>query len=186
MIAHQVAAGARQAGQHGAPSEAAGLLLKAAGLLPEDRMDIARSWWSEAAEFYMKSGESAKAQALLQALARDMDRGPDRADVLRRLSALAYMLDSPVAAVDLGRQALTEAGGRASLRAQIELGLTLSETMTGNLLGAEGHASEALRYARKSRDPSRLARALAFSCIVDFLLGRGYSPEIDARGPGSR
>ena len=78
-----------------------------------------------------------------------------------------------VAAVELCRRALAEAGDDLALRSQIEEGLAVAYCfMRQNLAAAAFHARSAVEAARQLDRPRALAEGLASQGLVDGLLAR--------------
>jgi DNA-binding CsgD family transcriptional regulator len=161
---------ARHARARGAPDASAELAELARQLsLPGD-VDARRQRSLQAAEYHFDAGDSGRASALLEDAVASSPPGPERAEILFRLSSMSWMdLERGVRA-PLER-ALTEAGDDNELLAGIHVDLAWVDIYEGDLATACDHATRSLERARTISDPAKRSDALSTFGMVEFLMG---------------
>jgi ATP/maltotriose-dependent transcriptional regulator MalT len=154
---------------------AAELMDQARRLTPPDQPSLRSRRLSQAAEWYLESGDAPRARRLLEQLLDAMERGPDRARVLRQLAEVRLHSDSWAAAADLLEQALGEADDDDSARATIELDLAAEACFArGDPEDAAHHARSAVELADVIGDRAVAAAARCLGGFVAFVSGRGF------------
>lgn len=171
-VAEVLEEAAVRARARGAPEAAAELAELSRDLTPHHDDEDARRRAIQAADHHAAAGETARGRELLEGLVAATAPGPARAGALWRLGALVAEVESLPEGRELYEQALREAGGDPEMSADIHLAMHLGSAFQWESDRAATHAAEALRFAERSRDPSRLAQALAANGRIDYLAGR--------------
>jgi DNA-binding CsgD family transcriptional regulator len=161
---------ARHSRARGAPDAAAELAELARGLTPVDDLEARRRRGLEAAEYHFDAGDAARATGVLQEVIAASPPGPDRAELLYRLSSMSWMnLIHGVREPAL--QALREAGDNLELRTAGHDSLAWVAFYLGDLDEASVHARRSIDYAADVADPATRAGSLATLSLVEFARG---------------
>jgi len=170
-VARALDEAARHSRARGAPDAAADLGELARQLTPpEDAIELRRRSL-EAAEFHFDAGDAARALAILRDTIASSPPGPDRAEMLYRLSSMSWM--NLVRGVrEPAEQALREVGDDPELRSGIHVSLAWVAFYLGDLGEAREQARRLVAFAEHVTDPATRADALATLDFVEFLLGR--------------
>jgi DNA-binding CsgD family transcriptional regulator len=173
QVATALDAAAGLARTRGAPATAAELLERAAELTPADDPAAARRRLGDAGYYHFESGDSRRARVLLETLLAQAALGPERARVLTRLARVRAYDDDLRAPIDLGLQAIVEAGDDKGIRAEAH------ESVAGaffklreRLAEAVYHAEAAVALAREVGNEALLAEALGTQLLSQAILGR--------------
>ena len=166
-------AAAEYALARGAPESAAELTEQALRLTPDTHAAGRQRRTVQLAEYWFHAGDLQPAHRMLTTLLADVSTGRTRADALRLLGEIRWHDESYPEAIALFSEALRHAGDDAQLEAAIQLRLTFSFNVLGDIRGAEPHARRALSLARKVQDRALLAETLGVHVMVEFLHGRG-------------
>ena len=160
---------ARTAQARGAPVEAAELAEQALRLTPPSSPDGNRRLL-EAADLQFRAGDPGRATDLLEHARAAAPPGNERAAVLAQL---AYIQPSPIAAIALYREALTEAEGDDTLQATIHLNLAGMMRFGDGIESGLEHGRLAVLAASRVDDVALRCRALAAHGLLHFNSGRG-------------
>jgi DNA-binding CsgD family transcriptional regulator len=172
-VATALAAAADHAHARGAPAAAALLLERAAELTPGDDPAGARRRLGDAGYYHFESGDGRRARALLETLLAQEAPGPARARVLTRLARVRAYDDDLRAPIDLGLQAIVEAGDDKVLRAESHEGVAGAFfKLRERLAEAVYHAETAVALAREVGNEALLAEALGTQLLSEAILGR--------------
>jgi DNA-binding CsgD family transcriptional regulator len=172
-VATALAGAADHAHARGAPAAAAELLERAAELTPADDPVAARGRLADAAYYHFESGDSRRARVLLETLLVQATPGPERARVLTRLARVRAYDDDLRAPIDLGLQAIVEAGDDKVIRAEAHEGVAGAFfKLRERLAEAVYHAEAAVALARDVGNESLLAEALGTQLLSQAILGR--------------
>ncbi len=170
-VAEALEGAAQHARARGAPDAAAGLGELARQLTPLEDEEGLRRRSMDAAEYHFDAGDAPRAIALLEEAAASSPPGPERAELLFRLSSMSWMnLERGVR--DPLERALLEAGDDPELLAGIHLDLAWVDIYQGDLAAASEHARRSIDQADKVIDPATKADALSTFGMVEFLSGR--------------
>ncbi|MEX0817837.1 MAG: AAA family ATPase [Gaiellales bacterium] len=173
QIATALDAAAGLARARGAPATAAELLERAAELTPADDPVAARHRVGEAGYCHFESGDSRRARVLLETLLAQAPPGPERARVLTRLARVRAYDDDLRAPIDLGLQAIVEAGDDRVIRAEGHEGVAGAFfKLRERLAEAVYHAEAAVALARDVGNEALLAEALGTQLVSEAILGR--------------
>jgi DNA-binding CsgD family transcriptional regulator len=172
-VATALSGAADRAHARGAPAAAAELLERAAELTPADDPAAARHRLGDAGYHHFESGDSRRARVLLETILPQAAPGPERAQVLNRLARVRAYDDDLRAPIDLGLQAIVEAGPDKVIRAEAH------ESVAGaffklreRLAEAVDHAEAAVVLAREVGNEALLAEALGTQLLSQAILGR--------------
>lgn len=172
-IATALEAAADHAHARGAPAAAAQLLERAAELTPADDPVVARRRLGDAGSYHFESGDSRRARVLLETLLAQAAPGPERARVLTRLARVRAYDDDLRAPIDLGLQAIVEAGLDKVIRAEAHEGVAGAFfKLRERLAEAVYHAEAAVALAREGGNEALLAEALGTQLLSQAILGR--------------
>ena len=170
-VARALEEAARHSRGRGAPDAAAELAEHARRLTPpEDSHDLRRRGL-ETAEYHFDAGDATRATDVLREVIASTPPGPDRAELLNRLSSMSWM-DLVHGVRDPALQALQEAGEDPELRSAIHDSLAWVAFYLGDLDGASEHARRQMEYASNVADPAVRADALSTLGFVEFMRGR--------------
>ncbi len=172
-VASALEAAAQRTRRRGAPGAAAALAEQAARLTPSGEPEDRRRRTILAADHHIDAGALADARSLLEELASSAPPGSLRAGLRLRLAHVHFEEGGWRLAVPPLRAALEEAGDDIRLRQEIELVLSWSYHMDGDLRTSRMHAQAAVDLAERLGDGDSLAPSLATLAMVKFLLGRG-------------
>ncbi len=173
-IAEVVEKAADSAHARGAATAAAELAELAVGLTPVADVANVRRRVLVCADRLWAAGDGRRAIAMLEQAREVAPPGPARAAVLARLAHTVADLIGAREAIDLGREALAEAGGDAALEAEIHLNLAdLGKDRDWGLADAE----LAVEAAARAGDAALRCRALANFGYLHFRAGRGIPSE---------
>jgi DNA-binding CsgD family transcriptional regulator len=160
---------ARTAHARGAPAAAADLAGQALRLTPTSSADDARRRLLIAADMHNRTGDSARATALLEQARAAAAPGNERATIVAHLAGVQ---PSPHEAVALYREALSEAEGDDALEATIHLRLAALMRFTEGIERGVEHGELAVRASSRV-DAGLRCRALASYGLMQFNSGRG-------------
>jgi DNA-binding CsgD family transcriptional regulator len=172
-VARALSAAADHAHARGAPAASAELLERAAELTPADDPAAARRRLADAAYYHFESGDSRRARVLLETLLGHAAPGPERARLLTRLARVRAYDDDLWAPIDLGLQAISEAGPDKVTRAEAHEGVAGGFfKLRERLAEAVYHAESAVALAREVGNEALLAEALGTQLLSEAILGR--------------
>ena len=163
---------ARTARARGAPAEAAELLDLALGLggdTPERRI--------RSAQYHCDAGDFTRAADLLEATVAALPAGPQRAEAMSRLAAVAVFDSNFAQAADLLVRALDEVGDDTTLRAQLLVTLAFAQFNIGDMTGAADTVESAVAAATVADQPELLCQALSIRVNQRFVRGEGLDEE---------
>ena len=160
----------------GAPAVAADLLTLAASRTPPHRRDDLRRRRADAATCYYEAGDVTAAQHLLEEVIKDSPAGPVRAAALLRLAPVTHHCEGARQSVAVLTDALSEAGGDASLRTQIFRELSHACWLRGDPAMALAHADQAIDTARVVGDAFSASASTLHRLLVTALT-RGVTPQ---------
>ena len=162
---------ARHSRARGAPDAAAELTELARKRTPADDVSALRRRSLEAAQYHFDAGDAVRATDLLREVIASSPPGPDRAELLYRLSSMSWM--NLIRGVrEPALEALQEAGDDPALVAGIHDSLAWVAFYLGDLDGASEHARRSTECASQVADPATRADALATLSILEFCRGR--------------
>jgi ATP/maltotriose-dependent transcriptional regulator MalT len=169
---------ARAAVARGSPIAAAELCEMADRLTPPKEEPDARRRRMTAADYRLLAGDYERVLRLLESVVSTVPPGPERAEALWRLGrALSFLDDNKRAAAVLG-DALREQGVPPAALGSIQVWRSYALGRSGDLIGAEHHAEEALRFAELGDDPAVLMEALTVLARLQTWLGREAPREL--------
>ena len=174
-IAALVEEAAESVHARGAAAGAAELAELAVRLTPAEDVEDVQRRVLDCADRMREAGDGGRAITLLEQAREAAPPGPARAAVLVRLAGTVAHLDDPRKAVNLYRDALTEAEGDPVLEAEIHLNLADHGRDDSRALG---HAELAVEAAARAGDDALRCRALATFGFVHFRVGRGIPREL--------
>jgi DNA-binding CsgD family transcriptional regulator len=162
---------ARHARARGAPRPAALLLDRACEVTPPAQREEALGRAVDAAHYHFESGDSARAEAVLERVIGELGPGPSRAKALARLARVRSYGPQDEAS-ELFLQAVTEAGDDREILAVAHEGVsTCLFRMRVRLRDAMDHADLAARLALELGDEALAAEALGSKLLPETLLG---------------
>ena len=161
----------------GAPDAAAELVELARRLTPPGCDDDLGRRSVAAAEYSFAAGETERALNLLQELVASTDPGPQRADLLRRVTTVQYHRNNLPAALANAQQALVEAGDDEALALSIEKEILFPLNVMGDLDSSREHALHVVELSERLDDPAGIAHGLAVASLARFMLGGGVDHE---------
>ena len=164
---------ARGAESRGAPAAAADLLERAVRLTPPERAGDARRRTVDAAFSIFQAGDSRRARELLDELVGALERGPERARALVRLSLVRGYDDDLRAAEALLREAIEEAAGDDDLVAAAH------NQLAGMLFRLRERLREAVEHATAaatSAEVGTVAEATGSRLLSEAALGDAEAP----------
>ncbi len=167
---------ALKARARGAPDAAADLVELALWLTPADRTEDRYRRSLRAAEFQFEAGDTRRARSLLEDALKVLPPGLTRGKALRLLGSIRSY-DSMKAAVDLLNEALSEAEGDTTLRAEVERDIAWVSMFSGNMADASVHARAFLSLAEGLQDPHLLAEGLTAVGMTEGLTGSADWPD---------
>jgi DNA-binding CsgD family transcriptional regulator len=154
----------------GASDRAADFCELAAEFTPPRRPLEARRRRLHAADYHLEAGNTARARSLLEQAVENMEAGPARADVLRRLGEVHWYGGGSRADEFLAQAAL-EAGDDASGGALIERDLAWTHLRRGDVTTGLVHAQVAMALTDGLRDGLR-GEILATFVLAEAFQGR--------------
>jgi DNA-binding CsgD family transcriptional regulator len=155
----------------GAPDAAAELAELARELTPPGEESALRTRGLGAAQYHFDAGDATRAATVLRDVIAASPPGPDRAELLYRLSMMSWM-NLLHGVRDPALQALQEAGDDRALRSGIHAALGWVEFYLADLDAAADHAHSAVEEINQVADPAARADALATLGLVEFARGR--------------
>jgi DNA-binding CsgD family transcriptional regulator len=173
-VARALEEAARRAARRGAQDVAADFCAAARRYTSDEA--TRRRLTLDEAEHALQSGDTPRAQRLLDELRATSPPGPSRAEVLTGLARVHFNGLDWRTSVDLLEQALLEAGEDDSLRAEIELHLAINLDLLRRDVGETlAHARAAASLAERIGDDAMLGEALVLAAKSELLLGRGWN-----------
>jgi len=160
---------AQAAAARGAPGAAAELAELAIARTPAELTSARLQRRLAAAEYLFWAGDTTRARRGLEAVARDMPSGADRARALLLLARLLLHDEGDRVAVPVLERALTEAAGDRILQARIHV--SLARTCGVDLRYCARHARAGLALARREGDQGLIGQARAETLYANFMLG---------------
>jgi DNA-binding CsgD family transcriptional regulator len=176
-VAAAVEEAAGNAHARGAAAAAAELAELAVRLTPRDDVEDARRRVLDCADRHCEAGDGRRAIALLDQARKTTAPGTARAAVLVHLAGAVADFAGLREAVDLYREALSEAEGDAGLEAEIHLGLANLVKVTEDRNRGLAHAKLAVQAASRTGDAALQCKALATFGLLHFRIGRGIPHE---------
>ena len=171
----EVAAALDEAARHsrarGAPDAAAELAELARRLTPPDEGQTLRSRGLEAAQYHFDAGDAARATSMLREIIESSPPGPDRAELLYRLSSMSWM-NLTHGVRDPALRALQEAGEDLELWSGVYQALAWVAFYLGDLEEASEHARRSLEHAADVDTAATRADALSTLGFIEFVRGR--------------
>ncbi len=183
-VADALDAAARTANRRGAPDAAALLAEQAADLTPADRRDDLCRRTIDAADYHLLSGDTARAQALLERLSTPDTPAAWRAPALERQAKSEFYNGRLATAESLCREALARATGDRRLAATLERDLIHILSQRGDVEGSLPHLRTLLALGESLDDPGIVAHARTMGAFAGMILGRGLLPEAEALAAG--
>lgn len=167
-VAAQLEAAARGAAARGAPGLAAELDEAAARLTPAGDQTARKRRLVSAADHHVAEGHPARGREVLEGLIGELQPGPERAALLRRLS---HTIEDATQGLRLCEQALVEAHGDPALCADVHTSLATFTWLMGDLARSLEHCLAATRFAEQSGDEEKLAIAIGEMCHGQAVFG---------------
>ena len=168
-----LAAAADHAHARGAPAAAAELLERAAGLLPPTILRLLAVGRGTPVTTTSNRGTAAARRYSSRRFSPQAAPGPERAQVLNRLARVRAYDDDLRAPIDLGLQAIVEAGPDKVMRAEAHEGVAGGLfKLRERLAEAVHHAEAAVALARDVGNEALLAEALGTQLLSQAILGR--------------
>jgi DNA-binding CsgD family transcriptional regulator len=172
-----LAGAAQAAAARGAPGAAAELAELAVARTPVELAPARRRRRLAAAEYLFRAGDTTRARHGLEAVAKDMPGGRERAEALLVLARILLHDAGDVVAVPVLEKALAEASADRILQARIHI--SLARTCGVDLRYCARHAEAGLALAQQAGDQRLIRQALAEKLYADFMLGRELHFEPD-------
>jgi DNA-binding CsgD family transcriptional regulator len=171
-VATAIEHAAKRAHARGALAAAAELSEQARRLTPAEMEDGGHRRTIQAASYAWEAGESGRARELLGEARGVAPPGPRRGEVLYWLGTIQEYEGDRRSAVDLYREARSEAGDDVALRARIEEGLASALfLMRRDLAAAADHARVAVALAGRAGDGPTQIAGLSELGLVDAVTG---------------
>lgn len=178
-VASELESAAMIAGARGACDTAAELAELALSRTTDSRPEDWQRRTSLAADFYFDASDLARAITLLESIVNDVERGPGRAELLRRLARYRSYRGEPLASwAKTLLVALDEAGDDMALRATVLLDLGVAASNEGDQGAAAEYATSALDLAERSGNRALEAQLLAGQVWSRFLSGEGVRHDL--------
>lgn len=173
-VAAALEVAAAAVGARGAPDQAAQLAELSVRFTPGDHASASRRRRLTASDLHDRAGSLARATELLRELESELEAGPERAEVLLRLSTDL--------AEDVARweRALVEARGARRVTGELHRSLGFGYTLLGNGARARQHTRAAI-VALEGQDPGALALALARHILEETHAGEPVDDRIVER-----
>jgi DNA-binding CsgD family transcriptional regulator len=171
-VATAIEHAAKRAHARGALAAAAELSEQARRLTPAEMEDSGHRRAIQAASYAWEAGESDRARELLDEARAVAPPGPRHGEVLHWLGTIQEYEGDRGSAVELFREARSEAGGDVALQARIEEGLaSCLFLMRSDLAAAADHARAAVALAERAGDrPTRIG-GLSELGLIDAVRG---------------
>jgi len=173
--------GALAARSRAAPDNAAYLALRAAALTPVGDAEALTRRTLAAAQNLYDFGETEEARRLLRRRVSELDRGPDRAQVLHRLAVIEGELGPALDSIRLFEQALAEAPEEGALAVRIGIDLAWMLSWGADTAVAATRAREALERAEALGDESLVGQASLAVAALEFSTGAGLRDDLMRR-----
>lgn len=169
---------ARAAAVRGAPAAAAALFEDAHGLTPSD--DVAQGFRRAigAIDHHLAAGDLTAAEQLAAALLPVVDSGIERASLRYRLASIRGRQYSWAEADRMLEAASRDAIGSGGFLSKIYQERAAVGLVRGDVNGAATNARLALSAARDGADREQEANATIRLALYQFILGRGFEPEL--------
>ncbi|MGX9788837.1 helix-turn-helix transcriptional regulator [Mycobacterium sp. MMS18-G62] len=163
---------AQLARSRGAPAAAAELLDLAIDLGGDEPERVIRS-----AAHHFESGDSVRAQSLLEATFLRLNPGPLRARAASMLASILMYGEGFGAAAGLLERSLPDALGDDALLIQMLTGLAYMLMNTGRKDDSIQRVNEAVEQAERLGDASLLSSTLGMRVVLQFMCGRGVDED---------
>ena len=173
-VAAALEVAAAAVGARGAPDQGAQLAELSARFTPAHDANPSRRRRLSASDFHVRAGSWVRGAELLRELESELEAGPERAEVLLRLST---DLEADVARWE---QALVEAGGAMRVTGELHRSLGFAYGHLGNVARARQHTRAAI-VALEGQDPGLLALALARHFLEETYAGEPVDEAIVRR-----
>ena len=161
-VASELESAAMIAGARGACDTAAELAELALSRTNDSRPKDRQRRTSLAADFHFDASDLSRAITLLESIVNDVERGPGRAELLRRLARYRSYRGEPLASwAKTLLVALDEAGDDMALRATVLLDLGVAASNEGDQGAAADYVLSALDLAERSGNRALEAQLLA-------------------------
>ncbi len=177
-IADRLEAAARAASERGAAEIAGRLSEHAARLTPAQDVDTVARRTLAAAYRHLAAGDPERVRVLLGDLVARLEPGGVRAEALSVLQWVAPREGGVARSIQIGEQALAEAGEDRRIALTMRASLAVLERVRGHLAASEAHARAAVELAEAGGDRVRLATALASLGHAQLVRGAGVTPEL--------
>jgi len=178
-VASELESAAMIAGARGACDTAAELAELALSRTNDSRPEDRQRRTSLAADFHFDASDLARAITLLESIVNDVERGPGRAELLRRLARYRSYRGEPLASwAKTLLVALDEAGDDMALRATVLRDLAVAASNEGDQGAAVGYAMSALDLAERSGNRALEAQLLAGQVWLTFCSGEGVRHDL--------
>ena len=178
-VASELESAAMIAGARGACDTAAELAELALSRTNDSRPKDRQRRTSLAADFHFDASDLSRAITLLESIINDVERGPGRAELLRRLARYRSYRGEPLASwAKTLLVALDEAGDDMALRATVLLDLGVAASNEGDQGAAADYVLSALDLAERSGNRALEAQLLAGQVWTRFLSGEGVRHDL--------
>ena len=171
-VADALDAAARRAHSRGALAAAAELSEQARRLTPGEMADRGHRRTIQASSYAWEAGETGRAREVLDNARATAPPGPRHAEILDRLGEMQEYEGDRGRAVELYREARSEAGDDIALRARIEEGLASALfLMRRDLPAAADHARAAVALAERAGKAATQIAGLGELSLIDAVRG---------------
>ena len=178
-VASELESAAMIAGARGACDTAAELAELALSRTTDRRPEDRQRRTALAADFHFDASDLSRAITLLESIVNDVERGPGRAELLRRLARYRSYRGEPLASwAKTLLVALDEAGDDMALRATVLQDLAAAASNEGDQGAAADYAMSALDLAERSGNRALEAQLLAGQVWTRFLSGEGVRHDL--------
>ena len=170
---------ANERGAHHTATTLAGLSVR---LTPPNRVDDRHRRTAIEAGFSFEAQDPARAAILLESIIDAVPRGPDRAELLRRLArSLAFRGDPLSNWIGRLTTALEESSGDPALKVAILIDLAVAVSNVGDLAGAKHYCGLALELVEDVGDKASEAQLCAGMAFATFCGGGGVRQDLVER-----
>jgi DNA-binding CsgD family transcriptional regulator len=181
-VAAELETAAQIAGYRGECDTAGDLAELAITLTPLAESESRRRRVFLAAEQRFEASDPSRACHLLEAIAKSIQQGPDRAELWRRLARYRTVCGEPLSVWTATlERALGEAGNDEALRAAILIDQSAAASNAGQLPEAIRLGELALQLADRVEDQALVAQSCAGLAFATFVAGNGLRHDLIGR-----
>ena len=177
-VARALEEATHSAARRGAPGAAAELAEQACRLTDPANSTAAYRRAALAGYHHLRSANLPRAKEVLRQVVSDAGPGAIRANAMRLLGEVVYLLGQTTEAISLFRQALEEAQDDHRVAAHIEMNLSMASFLQTDYPASQAHSHAGLRHAEQCGDVSLIAHAQGVVVFNDCLVGKGVNEQL--------